>query len=262
MGEGCARAGAGRGGRGGGRGGVSEGPAGGRPEPGGERRTRALRRDPARGRAFLPGAHPNGGCEMRGSGAGVALLASLLWVAARCQQRGETWSPVPRRAGAAAGQSAPLCRLLGRCAHPRSPPARGDSTRESPARPVGIVSLAEPERAGDAARDGRSPLVRPLGLKLLGLRGGPALFSAIQSAAEASGAGMAGVGRGVRDGRGGGSLGPCSGSQFAAPGCWSGAGNEWEKHPPSRPHCPAVESPLVRGGERAGSLEPLAAQVG
>lgn len=31
---------------------------------------------------------------------------------------------------------------------------------------------------------------------------------------------------------------------------------------PSRPHCPAVESPLVRGAERAGSSGPLAAQVG
>lgn len=118
-------------------GGVSKGPAGWRPEPGGEGRTRALRRAPARGGAFLPRAHASGGSEMRGGGgAGVALLASLLWVAARCQQRGEPRFPVPGRAAAAAGQSRPLCRCFGGGAHPCSPRTGESHTWGSRAAPT------------------------------------------------------------------------------------------------------------------------------
>lgn len=78
--------------------------------------------------AFFPGPASRNDGEMRGGGSGVALLASVLWVVARCQHRGEPQSPVPLLAGAAAGQSPTLCRFLGRCAHPRSPPTGGSDT--------------------------------------------------------------------------------------------------------------------------------------
>lgn len=83
--------------------------------------------------------------EMRGGGTGVALLASVLWVAARCQQRGEPQSPVPLLPGAAAGQSPTLCRFLGRCAHPRSPPTGGSDT---------WVLRSAPGKSISARRDG------------------------------------------------------------------------------------------------------------
>lgn len=49
--------------------------------------------------AFFPEPASRNDGEMRGGGTGVALLASVLWVVARCQQRGEPQSPVPLLAG-------------------------------------------------------------------------------------------------------------------------------------------------------------------
>lgn len=124
----------------------------------------------ARPRLSSP-SHRSGADEMRGGGAGVALLASLLWVAAQCQQRGELRSPAPDpggRGGCGTKPAAlPLRRFLGRCAHPSSPPTRGWHTWVSRAAP-GKRLRAGPRRSGDATRDGRSPLLRAFCFKLLG----------------------------------------------------------------------------------------------
>lgn len=72
-------------------GGVSEGPA--------RAQTRAPQSPGVRSPLF-PRSHPNGRDEMRGGGAGLALLASLLWVAVQGQQRGEPGSrPGPLAGG-------------------------------------------------------------------------------------------------------------------------------------------------------------------
>lgn len=74
---------------------------------------------------------------MRGCGTGLTLLASLFWVAAQDQQRGEPGArPGPHPPGGeAAGQSPTPGRVSGRCVQQRSP-RTGDWTRGSPTRPL------------------------------------------------------------------------------------------------------------------------------
>lgn len=95
---------------------------------------------PPSARARLPlstRSHTRGGGEMRGCGTGLTLLASLFWVAAQDQQRGEPGArPGPHPPGGeAAGQSPTPGRVSGWCVQQRSP-RTGDWTRGSPTRPL------------------------------------------------------------------------------------------------------------------------------
>lgn len=120
-------------------GGVSEGPAGSAVSPSAE--------SPRAVAAFTP-ERPERCGEMRDGGAGLALLASLLWVSAQGQQRGEPVSRLGPQAVGGCGTKPHAWPRRGRCTHPPSPPA-GDPTRGSPARPL-ERSPGRRERAGGA----------------------------------------------------------------------------------------------------------------
>lgn len=110
-------------------GGVSEGPAGSAVSPSAE--------SPRAVAAFTP-ERPERCGEMRDGGAGLALLASLLWVSAQGQQRGEPGSP----GGGGLRDKAP------RLAAPRSvhasafTPGRGSETWVSRAAPGKVAGQA------------------------------------------------------------------------------------------------------------------------
>lgn len=105
---------------------------------------------------------PERGGEMRDGGAGLALLASLLWVSAQGQQRGEPGSRLgPRRRGAA-GQSPTPGRAKVGARIPPSPPA-GDPTHGSPARPL-ERSPGRRERGGGALQTESAPSSAPRAL--------------------------------------------------------------------------------------------------
>lgn len=134
-------------------GGVSEGPAGSAVSPSAE--------SPRAVAAFTPDLPERGG-EMRDGCAGLALLASLLWVSAQGQQRGEPGSRLGPQAAGGCGTKPHAWPRRGRCAHPPSPPA-GDPIRGSPARPL-ERSPGRRERGGGPLQTDAAPSSAPRAL--------------------------------------------------------------------------------------------------
>lgn len=133
---------------------MSEGPAGSAVSPSAE--------SPRAVAAFTPDLPERGG-EMREGGAGLALLASLLWVSAQGQQRGEPGSRLgPQAAAGGCGTKPHAWPRRGRCAHPPSTLA-GDPIRGSPARPL-ERSPGRRERGGGALQTDAAPSSAPRAL--------------------------------------------------------------------------------------------------
>lgn len=152
---------------------MSEGREGERPAA----EQRLLCRARARGRGLLPGP-PR--C--------AAAVASRSWSRCSGSPRGASREvsrdPRPSAGRVAAGQSPRLCRCLGRCAPPRSPPAGGPDTRVPPPRRGAPGTLPRTAAAASPSLQLYTP--RPLG---------PALWlSRSRSTVEESSAGAAGVG--------------------------------------------------------------------
>lgn len=145
--------------------------------------------------AFLPEPQSGGGGggEMRGASTGVALLASVLWVTAQCQQRGEPRSPVPLPGGRCGTKPhvLPLPRLLSASAF-----TSGWRIRHVgfPRDPWKASLLPGGGGLGGAGSDPGSLLIRAFGRRLFGLWESTLGLLRPRSAAGKSGAGVAGLG--------------------------------------------------------------------
>lgn len=152
---------------------MSEGREGERPAA----EQRLLCRARARGRGLLPG-------PPRCAAAVASRSSSRCSGSPRGASREVSRDPRPSAGRVAAGQSPRLCRCLGRCAPPRSPPAGGSRTRVPPLRRG--APGTPPRTAAAASPSLQLYTPRPLG---------PALWlSPSRSTVEESGAGAAGVG--------------------------------------------------------------------
>ena len=202
--------------------------------PRGRRAAQARAPPSPRARSRLsPRSHPSGRDEMRGGGAGLALLASLLWVAAQGQQRGEPGS----RPGPLAGG-----RLRDKAPRPAAPEV-GARIRVHPRPGFRHVGLprgpwksrpAAGERAGGAPLTDAAPSSAP--------RASPPRASPPRALSPRVRLGDPGAPMESR-------AGPALGR-----GCGGWAENEWERHPQSPRHRPAAESWWSAAGKGGGTL--------
>ena len=111
---------------------------------------------------------------MRDGGAGLALLASLLWVSAQGQQRGEPGSRLGPQAAGGCGTKPHAWPRQGRCAHTAFTPGRGSDTWVSRAAPGKVAGQAG--EGWGRTPDGIGPLLGASGSESPGLPwrpGGP-----------------------------------------------------------------------------------------